>query len=68
MFVPVTSDYHPRRYARIRSYKRQLSQEWKNCQKLRAEAWRLSLLYSSHRLATLHGGRRCPTASQTNLK
>ena len=38
MFVPVTSDYHPRRYVRIRSYKRQLSQKWKNCQKLREEA------------------------------
>ena len=38
MFVPETSDYRPRRYVRIRSYKRQLSQEWKNCQKLLGEA------------------------------
>ena len=38
MLVPVTSDCHPRRYARIRSYRRQLSQEWKNCQKLREVA------------------------------
>ena len=38
MFVPVTSDCHLRRYVRIRSHRRQLSQEWKNCQKLREEA------------------------------